>query len=175
MNIQTKQINNLSEVKKQNKPKKIPLKYSNWFITINTNKNMNAMELEEKESFYKHFEEVIKNFYEKDISDFVIMKGSSQGVNYGMDKNAPREELIKRIENVSAEYVLEIGEEKFSLHSHALFSIKKRGLETKLDYSKIREYLNEKCGYDVHLNCKLYTDSQKTLSHYITKTVKESY
>ena len=35
---------------------------------------------------------------------------------------------------------------------------------------KIREYLNEKCGYTVHFDAKLFTDAKKNLQEYLQKS-----
>lgn len=166
MDIETK-------IKKKRPPQKrtkCPVKYSNWFITINSQKNINSMNEEEFIEFKTNFENVINSFFEPEkLASFVIASGSKQGETFGMPKDVPREELLKRVEDAYADYTYEVGSEKNRYHCHALFSIKKRGLDTKLDYDGIRKYIDYACGYTCHINFRLYNNAGANLLEYMKK------
>jgi len=159
------------EKKAEKKLGKIAVRHSNFFITINTQKNVNGMNAEEAQVLKKKFEEVMDEFYYQKLKDFVIMKGSESGVKYGFKKDATKEELATRITKAKAEFVIEIGPEKGTLHSHGLIAISKRALDTKLDYEGIRTWFREKMGFEIHFKSILYRDAQANLSDYIRKTV----
>lgn len=166
MEIQTNEIK-ATETKK--KPKITPLKHSNFFFTINTQKNLNTMNSEESNSLNNKFREVMKEFFYVKLKDFVVMSGSKQAEGFGLPRNATREDLEKRIEKANCEYVIEVGPQSGKLHCHGMLCFAKRGVDTKLDYDKIRTFLEEKLGFICHLQVQLFRDSKKNLQDYISK------
>ena len=168
----------IEEVKSEEKPKKqrkkpqtAPLKHSNFFITINTQKNMQSLQKDEYDKLVSDFQTVIREFYNDRLKnlDFVIMEGSKQGESFGMPRDASRDELIKRIKNIEAKFVIEVGPESHKLHSHGMIAMSKRGLDTKLNFNTIREWLKERLGFECHMNVKLFSDAKKSLENYIEK------
>lgn len=157
------------EKKKKAVPKTCPLKHSNFFLTINSQKNVNSFSIDEKQPFIDKFTEVTREFYNNDIQKFIVVEGSKIGEKYNMPRNLSRDELIKRITNVKVEFVIEIGPESYKLHNHGMICITKRGLDTKLDYTAIVKYFNEKLGYEIHFNSQLFRDAKADLSHYMEK------
>lgn len=169
MEIQTTEIKEVKEKKTRSKPKQCPLKHSNFFFTINSNKNMSSMGSDEYNATLSKFKEVIGEFYNVELKNFIIMQGSKMGTEYGLSKDVSREELEKRIVEAKCEFVVEIGEQSHKLHSHGLLALSKRGLDTKIDYNKVREWLEQKLGYTCHFNNQLYRDAKKNLQAYISK------
>lgn len=172
MELQTTQIENKEEVKQTKaraKPKTCPVKYSNFFVTINSNKNMSTLGPEEYNNTLNKFKEVIGELFNTKIKDFIILAGAKSGEPFGLPRDVPREELEKRIESAKIEFVIEIGSESHKLHSHALIGLKKRGCDSKLDYENIRKYLEVKLGYTCHFCSILYRDAKQNLQAYISK------
>lgn len=164
MEIKTEEVQT-----KKPKSKIVPLKHSNFFLTINTQKDMSKLQGDEYNNLLDKFKKVMDEFYNVELKNFVIMGGSKIGEQYGLPKNAPREELEKRIEKATCEYVIEIGPNSHKLHSHGMLCFAKRGVDTKMDYDKIRNWLEEKLGFTCHFKNELFRDAKKNLQEYISK------
>lgn len=168
------QIEN-NEVKKaptkRNPPQTCPLKHSNWFLTINSQKNMFSYGENEKKKIIEDFSKAIREFFNEKLAghEFMKVEGSKQGEKFKMPRNDSREELIKRIKETQIKFVIEIGPESHKLHSHGIVALSKRGVDTKLDYERVREWFKEKLGYEIHFCAKLYNDAKKSLEDYISK------
>lgn len=168
MEIQTTEIK-ATDKKIKKKPKMCPLKHSNFFVTINSNKHMPTLTKEEYENTLNKFKTVIDEFFNVELKNFVVLTGSKIGLEYDLPRDAPREELEKRIVSAKAEYVIEIGPESGKLHAHGLLALSKRGTDSKLDYVKIKEWLEKKLEYPVHFNSQLYRDAKQNLQTYLSK------
>jgi hypothetical protein len=157
--------------KKRNPPQTCPLKHSNWFLTINSQKNMNSYGEIEKKSIVEKFSSVVREFYNQRLRtyEFLKVEGSKQGESFNLSRSEPREELLKRIKDTQVKFVIEIGPESYKLHSHGLIALSKRGLDTKLDYNKIREWLKNQLGYEIHFDVQLFNDAKKSLETYMQK------
>ena len=160
-----------AEKKKRNPPQTIPLKHSNFFITINSQKNMLSYPELEQKKLVHDFTNAVREFYNSKLSthEFLLLEGSKQGEKFKLDRDASREDLMKRIKDTQVKFVIEVGPESHKLHSHGMVAISKRGVDTKLDYNRIRDYFKEKLGYDIHLNVRLFNDAKKSLDAYIEK------
>ena len=157
--------------KKKNPPQTCPKKHSNFFLTINSQKNVYSMEEAEKNKVMNEFQDVIRKFYNGgDFTKFIKLEGSKVGEKFGLPRNAPREELEKRIvDKIKVDFVIEVGTEQGRLHSHGMVCIAKRGLDTKLDYTGINKYFKDNLGYDIHFKCELFRDAAANLAEYIRK------
>lgn len=174
METDNKSNNNVMSVSKVIVPKKKeikrpPLKHSNWLITINSQKNMMNLSKEDYDNTFNHFSKVIDTFFNEKISDFVILSGSKTGEKFGLPITDTKEKLMERIEEAKCQYVIEIGEQSFKLHSHGMICLAKRALDSKLDYIKIKSYLENALGYVIHFNAQLFRDSKKNLENYLSK------
>ncbi len=149
-----------------NKP---PKRHSNFFITLNTQKNINALEPDAQEELKKKFEDVLDEFFKNKLKDLIKLQGSKTGAKFGWPVDCTREELESRVEKVKVDYVIEIGPQSGKLHSHAIICFAKRAVDTKLDYTGIREYFAEKMGFDIYLKSVIYNDAQANLKSYIEK------
>ena len=154
---------------KKKKSNKCPLRHSNFFITINTQKNMNSLSVEESAHLKEKFNSVMDRFYNEKLKDFIIMKPSKSCDTYGLEPNPSQEQLAARVEKASAEYVIEIGSESGRLHSHGIICLSKRGCDTKLDYEKIRSWLQESLGFECHFYNTMFRDAKGNLLEYIKK------
>ena len=158
------------EVKKVKKePKTCPLKHSNFFLTINSQKNIYSYGEQEQAQITEQFHTVVREFFNNDFNNFIKLEGSKVGEKFGMVRNAPRDELFKRITNCKIEFVFEIGPESHKLHSHGMICIAKRGVDTKLDFSAIKKYFTEKLGYEIHFHSQLFRDAKENLQEYMKK------
>ena len=166
-NIET---NEVVTKKVEKEPQTCPLKHSNFFLTINSQKDLRSMDIEEKNATVAKFQQVVRQFFNGEFQRFIKLEGSKIGEKYGMPRNAPRTELEKRIvNNIKIDFVFEMGDEQGRLHSHAMICISKRGLDTKLDYSGVKKYFDEQLGYDIHFKSQLFRDSKSVLQDYINK------
>lgn len=163
--------NEVKATRKRNPPQTTPLKHSNFFITINSQKNMLTMNELEQKKIVNDFTTAVREFYNNKLNthEFLILEGSKQGEKFNLPRNAPREELMSRIKDTQVKFVIEVGPESHKLHSHGMVAISKRGCDTKLDYGRIRDYFRESLGYEIHLKVLLYNDAQKSLDAYISK------
>ena len=148
---------------------KPPKRHSNFFLTINTQKNINSMNPEEVDKLKKNFDEALDEFFNIKIKELIKLSGSKTGDKYGWRSDAPYEELEKRIEGVKIDYAVEIGPESGKLHSHAMICFSKRACDTKLDYNGIREYFSKKLGFDIYMKNIVYTDANANIKSYIEK------
>lgn len=175
-NITVSKVQKQEQVQQPDVKKKVtgkcPVRHSNWFLTINTQKNMRTMDAEESQQLKDKFESVMDEFYYKKLKEFVKLSASKGGEKYGLPKNANEQEIAARITRASAEFVIEVGPESGKLHSHGIVSFSKRAVDTKLDYEKIHEWLNEKMGFVCHFKAVLYRDAKANLQDYIRKTVQ---
>ena len=156
---------------KKKKPQKPAKRYSNFFLTINTQKNLRTMDADEVDKLTKKFNAVIDEFYTVKLKDFIILKPSESARKYGLPtEDVPREELEKRIEKVRVQYVVEVGPESGKLHSHGLVAFTKRVVDTKLDYGMIKDWLTQQMGFTIYFKNVLYNNTQASLEEYIRKT-----
>lgn len=156
--------------KTKSAPKTCPLKHSNFFLTINSQKNVFNMTEGEKNEVISKFTGIVDKFFNEDIGKYIVMEGSKIGEKFGMPRNAPRDELERRVVGPpKLEYVIEIGPDSHKLHSHGILCMTKRGVDTKLDYHAINKYFSEKLGYEIHFKCELFRDAKRDLQAYIRK------
>jgi len=151
------------EVAKEKLP---PKRYSNWFLSINSNKNMASYDSDQAKKILSEYICVIDNFFNNELVNNFLKLGDVKNPRAWKDKP-----LQDRIISINIDYVHEIGKDQNRLHTHGLVKVTKRGVATRLDYSKIKKHLNEKLGYNVHFKSKLYTDARSTLKDYMLKTL----
>ncbi len=141
-----------------------PLRRSNFFLTINSNRSNRTMSPAAFTEFYNFFESMIKNLMDNDIHDFIILKPSTE--DDGKLKGVPLHERVKG----SIQFAIEIGPERGLLHSHAVLVTQHRGVNLKLDYDGLHSYLEKKLDGIYHLYVKLFRDNFVSLQDYISKT-----
>lgn len=170
-NVEEIKIDEKSKKKKRNPPQTCPIKHSNWFLTINSQKNMFSYSENEKRKIVEEFSKAVREFFNEKLCkhEFMILGGSKQGEKFDLPFMDSRENLVRRITDTQIKFVIEIGPESHKLHSHGMVAVSKRGLNTKLDYNRIREWFKEKLGYEIHFDATLYNDAQKSLEKYIGK------
>jgi hypothetical protein len=159
----------VKEPKKQRKPAlTCPNKTSLWFVTINSNIFLNDKSENEakniKNKFVGALEEILHTF-----DKFVEMKTSKLGIKYGYAENDPREILCKndRILEHKLDWVLELSPSG-KLHAHIMFYLKKKGVDTKLMITEIKNAINSKLNISCYVNYRL-SPSMMTLEDYMRK------
>lgn len=160
-------IPNENRVKPEKKPrppaKTCPCKTSTFFLTINSNFCIATASESEYLAFKTKFELVLANFT-KHLDQYTIFKTSKMGLNFGYGENDGNDILLKpdRILENKVLYVLEEGPKTHKLHAHVLFYMKKRGVDTKLDLVKMRQYFKDQIG-NCYINYAL--ENKKNTTH----------
>lgn len=142
-----------------NERKKVrQLRPSNFFITINTNKQFNKLS-KEYETFKKKFEKVASDLFSQDnLMNIIQFKDDEDGKF--------TKEFIK---HVNVEAVIEIGKKKHCVHLHAIVCVAHYS-NIKLDYEYISNFVKE--GMDlknIYLNNRIFHDNKKSLQEYLLK------
>lgn len=130
-------------------------KVSSFFITINSNQNLDTATESEAKDIKTKFEFVIVDFLKK-LPEFTEFKTSKLGITYGYGENDTRDILQKkdRILEHSVKYVFEKSPSG-RLHAHILYYLKKKGVDTKLQLPEIREHFKNQMGHACYINYKL--------------------
>lgn len=157
-----------NETKNETKNKQPPKTRSNFFITLNSQRSLLEMTKEISDEFKQKFTNGVEDFL-NNLNSYVLVETSKTGLKYGMEKTNDINILGKLIEN-KIEYVMEEGPISKKLHAHIMICLEKRGINTKLDYKKIREYFNNYMGYDIHFNVKVYKDVGQNIKDYMQKS-----
>lgn len=146
----------------------VPSKSSSFFITINSNQNMDTATEEESKKIKAKFEFVINDFLKK-LPDFTEFKTSKLGISYGYGEHDSREILQKkdRILEHNVKYVFEKSPSG-RLHAHILFYMKKKGVDTKLMLPEIREHFKNQMGYSCFIHYKL-EGKKSSIEEYMRK------
>lgn len=134
------------------KKKKAKLKYSNYYMTINSNLAKGI----DKKKFRDGFVDVFDN-----IGDYIKFKGMKEP-NYDL------------IDSIKVSTHPEVGKKRGLIHGHALVKIKHR-TKIGLDYDGMREALIESGAVPAsgfHFYSKLVKDNVGTLKDYMTKTMR---
>jgi len=128
-------------------------KYSNYFLTINTQQ-------QPTDQLVELFEDALTVFFE----NFGVFVKTRKG----FPKNDKRDIVILP--------VVEIGGKKHRLHCHATVEIEHQS-NILLDYTKIRKFFKESLdGFkEIHFDAKVYKNSrnQDNIKSYILKTYKD--
>jgi hypothetical protein len=146
-----------------------PKRHSNFFLTINTQKNINTMKAGEVDQLKNKFSQALDKLFHEKISGLIKLNGSKTGVKYGWKEDVTREELEKRVEHVKIDYTMEIGPESGKLHAHAVICFAKRACDTKLDYDGIRKFFNQELGFEIYFYSQVYNDASANIKNYIEK------
>lgn len=157
---------NFDERKKRILP---PKRKSCFLITINSNKSLKGMTYEEAEEFAQKYDTIISEFIGTSnklgvISKCIILQSVKSPQDFA---DVP---FSKRVESIELEYCNEIAPNTEKLHSHIALIISKRALSTKLNTSYMKTWLQEKFGYGIYVNYKLFKNGELLATEYTKKT-----
>jgi hypothetical protein len=142
---------NLIDIK--GKVTKDKMSYSNFFITLNTNKD----EQSASSTYKQNFDTAVKYVFDKHhIKKYLI------------DVNHPGSLSYKYVKSITAEYALEVGSSLHRLHCHALVSVSHK-TRMKLNLDKVRQLFKAVLGDTIHLDVKVSGGGVKSIQDYITK------
>lgn len=144
----------------EDKKKRKRLKHSNFFLTINLNKQFKTYD--EAVPLANEFKKVIDNCLAK-ISNYIEIN----------DTVHPDAKLdSKWIKKINIQSVVEIGSKYNQPHAHVTIAIT-HWTRVKLNWTKLKEDIREKVGDDqeIYLYCKLFRDSQGSLEEYLRKGI----
>ena len=145
-----------------------PTKTSTFFITINSNQNLDTASESEAKDIKAKFDFIVVDFLKK-LPDFTEFKTSKLGVSYGYGENDTRDILQKkdRILQHEVKYVFEKSPSG-RLHVHIMYMLKKKGCDTKLMLPEIREHFKNQMQHSVYVNYKLH-GARSSLEDYMRK------
>ena len=154
-----------SQIYSKKKKSGIPTKrYSNFFITINTQQSVWKMSKEDGQALFLQFKDLIEKFKNEDIHNFVVLTTSKE--DEGKLKDIP---LHSRVESAHIEDAIEIGPERGLLHAHLILKTVHRGVNFKLDYEGLHTYWHNQLN-GCHFYCEVFRNRAQTLDFYIRKT-----
>lgn len=150
---------NSTESKKPKASRTNQLKHSNYYLTLNTNKQFNPHD-EELEPYVDKFEKCISEIFQgNNIKKYIIIQNDD---SFSKDK----------FKEISTEAVIELGKAKPTVHCHALVKIAHRS-KVKLDYEKIRNKVIKDMELEnCYLKANLFRNAGDTLEKYLNKDVK---
>lgn len=137
------------------------MRYSNFYITLNTNQRFNEFS-EEYQIFNQKFQQTIDQLLAKDnIHNVFTLKNPNATFS---------KDFIKQI---NIEKVCELGETSKCVHLHALISVAQY-TPIQLNFSFIVDFVKQKMNLpNVYFNCKTYNDSKQRITDYIKKGQKK--
>ena len=139
--------------KKEPEVKKEKVSYSNFKITINSQKDITKMSKEQKETFKKFIDFI---FHDDNLELFLIDVSNKDGV------------FNDNIIDITKDYYFEVGDEQHRLHTHAQLNLKHKGYY-KFNISAIREMAKKILGYSLHINVQASSDPVAAWNNYIKK------
>jgi len=145
--------------------RKPPLRRTNLFLTISPNITLNHLAPEAKDEFIHKFEEACDDFYNRAIGEELVELKDSAEVTPKWQEIP----LLKRVESAAIDYVIEVGEQKGILHSHASYFTSHRAVNMKLKYSEIYKWWENKLGMKVYFHSEIVRDSKMSLRDYMSK------
>ena len=143
---------------KKEEVKKEKVSYSNFKITINSQKDITKMSKEQKETFKKFIEFV---FDESNLDLYIT------------DVSNPDGDFNQNILEIKKNHFFEVGTEQHRLHTHALLNLKHKGFY-KINIKNLRDLSKEILGYSLHINIQCTGDSEKSWADYISKKNKSN-
>jgi len=134
------------------------LRHSNWYLTLNTNQEVNEEQIAERSQQFKKALEVL--FSPEEIQKFL----------YSPLGDPIDETTIKKIDTESA---IEVGSKNKYLHCHCLFAVS-HYTRLRLKYDVIRERFQSlmELPFPPYFYSKCYFDSKANLVEYIRKNAK---
>jgi hypothetical protein len=126
------------------------MRYSNWYITLNSNKDISKMTAADKLRF-------------KQFCDFVFTEDGIK--RFITDSTAADHANIVKLE---ISHYFEAGDEQGRLHMHGLLAVEHTG-NLRLEANRIRAAARAALGYDVYFNSPVSTDHAKAYAEYVKK------
>lgn len=146
--------------KGEKKEKKRKARYSNFFITINTNQKLNP---ESKEA------QLLRKKLKKSLND--IFNNMEKIVEFKDDKEAKWDDTF--IKSVNIESVIETGPKNNAIHCHFLITIHHK-TTLKLNFGKIKKIICDGTKLkNIYINNRNYYSSGMNLRAYLKKTLEE--
>lgn len=147
-----------------------PNKHSIFFLTVNSNVNLDTATESEAKDIKAKFDHVVVNFLKR-LPEFIEFKTSKLGLSYGYSENDTPDILQKkdRILEHSVQYVFEKSPSG-RLHTHIKILLKKKGVDTRIRLAETRDYFKEQMQHACYVNYKLCTSpTRDTLESYMRK------
>ncbi len=150
---------NATENKKPRAKRTNQLKHSNYYLTLNTNKQFLPSD-EDLCPFIDKFETCISEIFQgNNIKKFIVIKN---------DDTFSKE----KFKEISTEAVIELGNKKPTVHAHCLVKIAHRS-KVGLDYEGIRNKVIQDMELEnCYLKATLYRNASDNLEKYLNKDVK---
>lgn len=159
--VEVKTKSNIADLDGKKKPQK-RLNHSNWFLTINTNKQFKDPDNPEMLAFVNKFYEVMGKIFEgNNVKKYIKIK--EDGVKFTPDK----------FREIDVQYTVERGSNNGQIHAHVLVAVSHR-TQITLDFTAIKEKVKEEMELpNIYFLSKLFRNASHNLEDYINKDVKE--
>ena len=151
-----KQITESNHAGPNAQQKKRKKHWSNFFITINTNKSFQDSTTPEFKKLDKKFREVFDTLTdEQNLRKIIVFKEAGKTFDDITD-------------DITIDCMPERGPERGFLHLHALICIHHDSL-IRLDYDFIKKHVNEGMGLNCYFHCKAFSKADFNIQNYIKK------
>jgi len=161
------QLKEYQPPRKRNKHgRRATIRRSNFFMTFSTNIPMRKLKAEEQEDLKKKFKETMQEFFSTNTMHEMLELTASKEETPDM-KNITLNMRFECKPQITVR--TELGPKTDCLHCHALLQFVHRGLNVKFNYKKIRQFWNERMGYNIHFDSQPWRNSQANLMDYINK------
>lgn len=145
---------------KRNAPRIIRNRWSNFFITVNTNKRFNPETLATNKEYL--------DLEQRLVEAFKILRSQENIWDYVTFKDHPRDEAINLTKSVTSMGRTEVGFEKKCLHIHGLIRFFHK-TKLLLDIPKINKFFNQQLGISCYVNVRGSRDNTVDIENYINK------
>ena len=171
INVQHHELGTAAPSEKRDK-----IKYSNFFVTINTNaRDQNP------EGMVRQWVPAIRSGFDPKVLEKAIFFVEKQVV--GQTKDDPPKPITKMVrsnmdhwkfvDNVDVQTRPEIGSAKGLVHMHALIKIR-HTTAVQIDWDVIKDEIRSNGGDWSYFNYKIFRDASKTFEDYLNKTAESA-
>lgn len=151
-------------------------KYSNFFITINSNVRDN-----DPKGFVDSWVPAIRSGFDPEVLERAIFFVEKKVVGQtNEDPPKPITKMVrtendhwKFVDNVDVQTRPEIGSDKNLVHLHALIKIK-HTTAVQIDWDIIKDHIRKNGGSWSYFNYKLFRDASKNFEDYLNKTASSA-
>lgn len=134
----------------------VKFRFSVWKWTVNTNRDLSKMSVEDKKRFKNAIEHI---FGEEGVARYLV--------------DSTHEEPTKNIAELKSQWYFEVGSEQHRLHTHGIVALKHTG-NYRMAVENVRAVLNGILGGNVHFTATASGDATRAWEAYMEKAQGEN-